>query len=195
MARGHPPATPPEEATGRGRRRRVAARTAAGALVVAGATLAAWQGTLSRSSGAAHVAVLATVASGFAAALLAGRGRQRSPSGAWAGASWHAVAGWRRAPRARVAGVTGWIVLGVATVGWDLNSFLHQAHDLPTLSSLVGHVTGVPAGRGLLFAMWLVLGAAVVVVGRRARDGRPQRDGGAQRDGRARRSPPMVRRP
>ncbi len=185
MARGHPPATPPDEATGRrSRPRRVAARATAGALVVAGAALAAWQGTLSRSSGAAHVAVLATVAAACAATLLAGLGRQRSPSGAWVGASWRAVAGWRRAPRAGVAGVTGWVVLGAATVGWDLNSFLHQAHDLPTLSSLIGHVTGVPAGRGLLFAAWLVLGASVVAMGRRER-----------RDDRARRSPPAVRTP
>lgn len=185
VAPGHPPATPPDEATGRQQRqRRVAARTAAAVLVLAGAALAAWQGTLSRSSATAHVAVLATVAAAFAAALLAGHGRQRTPSGAWFSASWHAVAGWRRAPRSRVAGVIGWIVLGVATVGWDLNSFLHQSHDLPTLSSLIGHVTGVSAGRGLLFAVWLVLGAAVVVVGRRAR-----------RDDRPRRSPPMVRTP
>lgn len=156
--------------------------------VAGGTALAAWQGTLSRTSSAGHLAVLATIATGIVAAGAAGRRRQQAPSRAWLRASWRAVARWRRAPNAHVAGVAGWVVLVATAVGWDLNSFLRQAHDLPTLSILIGHVTAVPAGRGLLFAVWLALGAAAVLVGRRKR---PAEHGG-RLPGRAR---ARVRRP
>ncbi len=56
-----------------------------------------------------------------------------------------------------------WGALITGVVGWDLFSFLVQSSSFPTLSTLVGHITHHPLGRGLLFATWLLVGAYAVV--------------------------------
>ncbi|MGO9456031.1 MAG: hypothetical protein ACLP62_03135 [Acidimicrobiales bacterium] len=96
------------------------------------------------------------------ATLIAGRGRQRATTGAWLTDAGRAVVGWRARP-GYAAGVAVWAVLLVAVVGWDLNSFAHQAHDLPTLSYLVGRVTRFTWGRALVYAAWLAAGAGIAV--------------------------------
>lgn len=57
--------------------------------------------------------------------------------------------------------------LALATIGWDLNSFLHELHSLPTLSRLVGDVTRHRWGRGLTFGAWVALGAYLAAGWRR----------------------------
>jgi hypothetical protein len=51
----------------------------------------------------------------------------------------------------------------LAVVGWDLNSFAHQAHDLPTLSYYTGRITRFAWGRALVFAAWLAAGVGIAV--------------------------------
>lgn len=167
MARGHSTGVSP--AGPEVRRARPIARVAAGVAIAGCAGLAAWQGTLGRQSSAAHWSVAMLIALGGATAWIAGARRQRLRSRAWAGSAWRAVGEWRRRPPVAVAGVAGWVVLAAAAIGWDLNSFIHQSHDLPTLSHFIGFVTGVPAGRGLLFAAWLALGGYLALGWRRPR--------------------------
>jgi hypothetical protein len=141
------------------------------AVAVAALALASWEGTIDQSSATAHVSVLALIAVAIVTAMLTGRGRQRATSADWvrqgAGAMWGDVTGAHRRPPVLVVGTLAWIVLVAATIGWDLTSFVHQAHDLPTLSRVVGDVTRHQWGRALVFAGWLGLGAYVSVGGRR----------------------------
>lgn len=140
--------------------------------------LAAWEGTIVQSSASAHWSALAVMAVALAGAVLAGRGRQRSPSAAWVRRGARTVRrdllGPGRRPAPLVAATAAWVVLAAATVGWDLNSFVHQAPYLPTLSRLVGEVTHHEWGRAAVFAAWLALGTYLAVGGRT-----PRSDGAA----------------
>ena len=131
----------------------------------------AWEGTLAQSSMPAHVSVLAVIALALAAAGVMGRSRQRRPSAAWlrdgAVAFRDGLACPGRRPLALRIGVAVWVVLAAATIGWDLTSFLHQSHSLPTLSRFVGAVTRAAWGRATVFAAWLALGAYLAAGGRR----------------------------
>ena len=104
----------------------------------------------------------ATIVAVAVATLVAGRGRQRatpvpgSPTRAEPPSPGATRPGY-------AAGVAVWAVLLVAVVGWDLNSFAHQAHDLPTLSYLVGRATRFTWGRALVFAAWLAAGVGIAV--------------------------------
>ncbi len=102
----------------------------------------------------------ATIVAVAVATLVAGRGRQRATTGAWLTDAGRAAVGWRARP-GYAAGVAVWAVLLVAVVGWDLNSFALQAHDLPTLSYLVGRATRFTWGRALVFAAWLAAGVGI----------------------------------
>lgn len=142
------------------------------ALAVAALALAAWQGTLVQSATAAHWSLLAVIAVALVVAVVTGRRRQREASSDWlrrrtGDALRDLVRTDRAVPIATVAGAAIWVVLVAATIGWDLNSFVHQAPDLPTLSRLVGAVTRHDWGRALVFALWLALGAYLAVGGRR----------------------------
>ena len=101
-------------------------------------------------------------------AVVAGRGRQRSPSVTWLVGAARSIGAGRRRPLF-AAGVAAWTLLILAVIGWDLNSFVHQAHDLPTLSYLFGRVTRWTWGRALVFAAWLSAGAGLVVACRTVR--------------------------
>lgn len=144
----------------------------AAAVTLAGAVLAVWEGAQRRQTAAAHWSVGAVVVLAMVVAVVAGHRRQRQPSPAWLAAAGHGIrsvtgpAGWRRSP-AYVAGVVTWVLVIAAVVGWDLNSFAHQAHDLPTLSYLVGSVTRHRWGRSAVFAAWLAVGTYVAVGWRR----------------------------
>ncbi len=70
--------------------------------------------------------------------------------------------GWRDEPRERRISVLVWCAVASGVIGWDLFSFAIQSASYPTLSTLVGHVTRYPVGRGLLFGLWLVVGAYAV---------------------------------
>jgi hypothetical protein len=140
--------------------------------IVVGAVLAVWEGGQRRDTAAAHWSVATVIVLGLVAAVVAGRRRQREPSTAWltavAGGVRSVVGpkGWRRRP-GYVAGVLAWVLLIAAVAGWDLNSFAHQAHDLPTLSYFIGKVTHYRWGRSAVFAGWLAVGSYVAVGWRR----------------------------
>jgi hypothetical protein len=137
----------------------------AGVLVLAG--LAAWEGGQGRKTAAAHWSVGAVIVAAPVLALVLGRRAQRETSRQWLreiGGALRSVAtgtAWRQHPISVVGGVA-WGVLIAAVVGWDLNSFAHQSHDLPTLSRFAGAVTRYWWGRSLVFAAWLALGVYLV---------------------------------
>ena len=145
-------------------------RTALLSALLALAAFVVWEGTLSRTAPAAHDSVLAVIALGVVAAVVLGRGRQRSRSGAWllGGASTVArdLAGRGRRSAAAVASTIVWILLIFAVIGWDLYCFSREVSYLPTLSRLFGDVTRYGWGRSLVFAAWLVLGACLAAGGR-----------------------------
>jgi len=116
--------------------------------------LSAWQAPLSRQSSGAHWSVALLVVAAFGVALVLGRGRQYETTRRWVARNVHYVRTWRTQSRAAV------LIGGVVT--WDLVSFVVQSHDLPTLSYFIGHVTRYAVGRGLLFAVWLGVGAYLV---------------------------------
>ncbi len=148
----------------------IAALARYGVAIAGGVALSAWQAGQSRDAGATHWTVLLTVAVALLGALALGRGRQRQTVRAWLAVTAGALGAWRARPRVAVGSVVVWTALAVAVVGWDLVSFIHQSHDLPTLSYYVGRVTRYPAGRGACFAVWLGLGAFLAVGGRRRSD-------------------------
>jgi hypothetical protein len=135
------------------------------------AAYAGWEGVQSRQTAAAQWSVGLTAVAVAALAVAAGRGRQATTSGAWLAGTARAVRDGRAAPR-YAAGVAVWALLILAVIGWDLNSFVHQTHDLPTLSYLVGRVTRFAWGRALFFAGWLAVGVGLAVD---CRTSRPRR--------------------
>lgn len=141
------------------------------------AALSVWEGMQWRQSSAAHWSVALTIVAVVVVALVLGRGRQAERSGTWCSAGARAVAGWRRTLRLS-ASVAVWTLLLAAIVAWDLTSFVHQSHDLPTLSYEIGRVTRWHWGRALVFALWLAAGvglAAACLVPRRRRAAGTQR--------------------
>jgi len=120
-----------------------------------------WEGTLTHQSSAAHWSTGAVIAVTFVVAVALGRGRQPRRSANWLGSSLRATIGWRRRP-GYAAGVAVWAGLILAVIGWDLNSFAHQVHTLPTLSYEIGRVTRFAWGRAAVYALWLATGAALV---------------------------------
>lgn len=147
--------------------RRTARRALGGAGVLVLAGLAAWEGGQGRQTAAAHWSVGAIIAAAPVLALMVGRRAQRETSRRWlleVGNGLRSVVNgtaWRHRPIYVVGGVA-WGVLIAAVVGWDLNSFVHQSHDLPTLSRIFGMVTRYWWGRSVVFAAWLALGAYLV---------------------------------
>jgi hypothetical protein len=131
-------------------------------LAVVVLALSAWQAELSRHSSAAHWSVALLIVIGFGAALVLGRGRQSQTTRRWLAQNMHLVRTWRTRPRSAVVSALVWAVLIGGVVAWDLVSFVFQSHDLPTLSYFIGHVTRYAVGRGLLFAVWLGVGAYLV---------------------------------
>jgi hypothetical protein len=110
------------------------------------------------------VALLVGVA--LVMAIVLGRGRQRRSSGAWIARSADWIQHWRTQPRSLRIAVIVWTALVVAVVGWDLVNFIVQSHALPTLSYFIGRVSRYQVGRGVLFAVWLVIGVYLVAGGR-----------------------------
>jgi hypothetical protein len=67
------------------------------------------------------------------------------------------------ASRPGVARWTAWAVAIVLVAGWEVYSYLSAPRaQHPTFSSLLDTATGSHAGRGVVFAVWLVLGAYLV---------------------------------
>jgi hypothetical protein len=128
--------------------------------------LALVEGFQPQSSAAAHWSVGAVLVLALLTAGLAGRGRQRATSAAWARSSVRAVRRWWAHP-IRSASVGLWTLVIAATLGWDAYSFSHQSSRLPTLSRVFGGVTRYPLGRAAVFLAWLALGAVLVLGGRR----------------------------
>ena len=120
-------------------------------------------------SSGAHWSVALLVVTAFGAALVLGRGRQYETTRRWVARNVHFVRTWRTQSRRAVVSAPIWTVLIGGVVTWDLVSFVAQSHDLPTLSYFIGHVTRYAAGRGLLFAAWLGVGAYLVAAQRAER--------------------------
>jgi hypothetical protein len=157
----------------RRRPRRDRAQLVAGLLLAAALiALSVWMAGRSRDDPDAQWSVAVLIGAAFGAAAILGQGRQRQPGLTWVidNARW--VRQWHRQPRAQVVAVVVWTALLVAAVGWDLVSFVAQAHAYPTLSYFIGRVTRYPVGRGLVFALWLSLGG-YLAAGRRAGTRRP----------------------
>jgi len=141
-------------------------------LTVAAICLCVWQAGLTRDSRGARWSVALLVVVALVMAIVLGRGRQRRSSGAWIAQSAHWIQHWRTQPRSLRVAVILWTALLGAAVGWDLVNFFFQSHALPTLSYFIGHVSRSRVGRGVLFALWLVIGAYLVAAGR-AKAGEP----------------------
>jgi hypothetical protein len=137
-------------------------------LVAAAAAFAWWEGGLHQSSTAAHVSVLVTNGVFLLGAVSAGVGRQAAPVGVWVRGPLSVRRHLAEDTAATVA-VVVWIVLVLVPIGWDLNSFVHQSHDLPTVSWIVGHATSSHGGRAVVFALWLTLGGTLALGWRRPR--------------------------
>ena len=156
----------------RWRREGVGALVRPALLTVAAISLCVWQAGLTRDSPGARWSVALLVGVALVMAIVLGRGRQRRSSGAWIAQSALWVQHWRTQPRSLRIAVIVWTALVVAVVGWDLVNFIVQSHALPTLSYFIGHVSRSRVGRGVLFALWLVIGAYLVAAGR-AKAGEP----------------------
>jgi hypothetical protein len=118
--------------------------------------LSGWEAVQNRDSGGAHAGVVLVVAAAAVVALIAGVLRRRT-SRAGGSHEEDPPAGDARG-RAMVAGSAAWVVLLAAVVGWNAFSFSEQSANLPTLSSLLGHVTQFEVGRAVLFALWVAAG-------------------------------------
>jgi hypothetical protein len=139
---------------------------AASAVIAAAAVFSWWEGGLHQFQTAAHLSVLATIALVVVVAVAAGVGRQVLPSREWARGPFALRRHLAEDPTASL-GALIWTVLVLAVIGWDLNSFAHQSHTVPTLSTIFGHVTDSHGGRAALFFGWLVLGASLALGWRR----------------------------
>ncbi len=147
------------------RRRRKARRIslAGGALLSAAIIwLSSWQGGLSRDAVEAHRSVGLVGVGALVAMVVLGWRRQRRTSRAWAARTVRLTWGWWGQPREIRVSVLVWCAVVAGVIGWDLFSFVVQSPSFPTLSTLIGHVTRHPVGRGILFALWLVLGVYAV---------------------------------
>jgi hypothetical protein len=134
--------------------------------MVAAISLCVWQAGLTRDSPGARWSVALLVIVALVMAVVLGRGRQRRSSAAWIAQSARWIRHWRTQPRSLRVAVIAWTALVVAVVGWDLVNFIVQSHALPTLSYFIGRVSRYRVGRGVLFALWLVIGASLVAEGR-----------------------------
>jgi len=152
----------PDDLRPRRERRRSSAATAF--LSVGAIALSTWEGGLTRDSQGAHAGVELVGLAAVVAMVVLGWGRQRESTRTWAGATIHHVRPGRS--KASVISLLVWGLLIGGVIGWDLLSFIVQSPSFPTLSSLVGHVSHHPIGRGVLFAVWLAMGAYVTVGGR-----------------------------
>jgi hypothetical protein len=108
------------------------------------------------------------VAAILVACVVAGRGRQRQRSATWLESSARAATTALRHGRVSL-GVLAWVALVLAAVASDLTFLLLHSPDAPTLSRLIGAVTALPAGRGLLFAAWLGAGSWIALGWRQSR--------------------------
>jgi hypothetical protein len=134
------------------------------ALLAAGAVwLCVWEAGISRDSEGAHRSVALLVLAGLLTAVVLGRGRQHLTSRQWIARNARGIRRWRTRSSPAIAAAVIWAVLIAAVVGWDIVSFIYQAHALPTLSFFIGHVTRYRIGRGLVFALWLGTGGYLAV--------------------------------
>jgi hypothetical protein len=142
--------------------RRLFSFAVAALLSAAAVWLSVWQGELSRDALGAHRSVEVVGAAAVVAVFVLGWSRQHRTTRDWSAATVRLTWGWRDEPRERRISLLAWCAVASGVIGWDLFSFAIQSASYPTLSTLVGHVTRYPVGRGLLFGLWLVVGAYAV---------------------------------
>jgi hypothetical protein len=110
----------------------------------------------------AHWGVALVVLAAIATVVVLGRRRQRQTTRTWLTRALRTARARRSQPTSAIVSVVMWSIVIGGVIGWDLVSFVAQSHALPTLSYFIGHVTRYRIGRGLVFALWLVVGAWVV---------------------------------
>jgi multisubunit Na+/H+ antiporter MnhB subunit len=141
----------------------------AAAVVAVVAALAAFVASEPPHSTPTRWAVVAVVLAAVVLAIALGWGRQRERSGVWLAAAFRSIGRWRQYPARQVLGVTIWLVIILAIAAFDFASFLHQSHDLPTLSYYIGKVTRYSWVRGLCVVAWLAVGGWILTTERRPR--------------------------
>ncbi len=119
---------------------------------------AAWEGGKPYTTTDAHVSIAVVIAVVVLVALYSGHHRQEMKSLTWLKGMGRSIRRYLSNPDIQGTGALVWLVFFMAYFGWDLNSFLHQQRDLPTLSYLIGRVTRYYAGRSVLVAGWLLGG-------------------------------------
>jgi len=124
--------------------------------------LSSWQAQLSRDSPGAHWGVALLVLGAVGTAIAIGRRRQRQAARTWVAGTMRTIRAWRSQPTSAIVSVLMWTIVIGGVIGWDLVSFAEQSHTLPTLSYFIGHVTRYRIGRGVVFALWLGVGAYIV---------------------------------
>ncbi len=117
-----------------------------------------WEGGQPFTTTAAHISIALVIATIAIVAIANGLHHQEVKSIDWMRSTGKAIRNFIRRPSLQGVGVTIWLLLFLAAFGWDLNSFLRQQADLPTLSRIVGNVTKHYAGRVILVAAWLAGG-------------------------------------
>lgn len=136
--------------------------SAIGALLVALLIVgfAIWEGFQSRFSFSSRSSVLTAIGVVIVVASAAGVRRHALRSRAWLSNALASIRSWKKS-RMYAFGSAVWVLLLLAAVGWDLNSFVHEVHYLPTLSFLIGRITRLRWGRALLFGIWLAAGTGL----------------------------------
>ncbi|MHB8262435.1 MAG: hypothetical protein ACYDGY_01615 [Acidimicrobiales bacterium] len=119
---------------------------------------AAWEGGKPYTTASAHISIALAIAAVVLAALYGGRNLQEVKSFTWLKATGGSIRRYLSHPGMQGTGVLVWLIFFMAYFGWDLNSFLHEQHDLPTLSYLIGRVTRYYIGRFLFVTGWLLVG-------------------------------------
>jgi hypothetical protein len=117
-----------------------------------------WEGGQQFATTAAHISIAVAIIAIVITALAIGAKHQDTTSTDWLKSTGRAIGRFTRRPDWQGVGAAIWLLLFLAVFGWDLNSFLRQQVDLPTLSRIVGNVTKRYGGRTVLVAAWLAGG-------------------------------------
>ncbi len=124
-----------------------------------------WEGGQPFTTTAAHISIALAIVAIVITALVIGLKHQEATSMDWLRSTIRSIGRFAGRPNLQGWGVIIWLLLFLAVFGWDLNSFLRQQADLPTLSRIIGNLTKHYAGRTVLVTAWLA-GGLYLVFGR-----------------------------
>jgi hypothetical protein len=127
-------------------------------VVVISLAFGAIDGRMSYRDFRGHLLVICAIAVTVLFALIRGRKRQKLKSLNWLRSTRTSIYSYFKSPNMWGTGVLIWLLFFLAYFSWDLNSFLHQSHNLPTLSYLIGRITRFYFGKFALTTVWLIGG-------------------------------------